>query len=379
MNSTTSGTRITIGDVAARAGVSIATVSRVVNERYGVAAATSVARARGDRRARLRVEPRRPQPAQPAHQRHRHPRGRHRAVQRRTAEGRRPGAARPRLRARRLLRRHATAEEGWERRYLSRLERHARRRHDPRHPHRRRGARRLIPSSPSTPTSAARRCRPSTPRTSKVRVDRDRAPARARPPAHRLPRRAARPRVGAPPRGRLPRRARRGRHRLRPGAGRGRRLHRGDRRRAGRARCSPSPDGPTAIFAANDLSAIQVLRTRRRARHRRARRPVGRRLRQHPRVGAHRSAAHHRRPVDPGARRRGRAHAARPDRTPDQAIEPIHVTLPTKLVVRRTIASPTARRRASLDRRPPGVALEIVYQPTGTADTTTATTTRGGI
>ncbi len=33
-------TRVTIGDVAARAGVSIATVSRVVNERYGVANAT---------------------------------------------------------------------------------------------------------------------------------------------------------------------------------------------------------------------------------------------------------------------------------------------------------------------------------------------------
>lgn len=37
--------RVTIGDVAARAGVSIATVSRVVNERYGVAPAT-VARVR---------------------------------------------------------------------------------------------------------------------------------------------------------------------------------------------------------------------------------------------------------------------------------------------------------------------------------------------
>ena len=34
-------TRVTIGDVAARAGVSIATVSRVVNERYGVADATN--------------------------------------------------------------------------------------------------------------------------------------------------------------------------------------------------------------------------------------------------------------------------------------------------------------------------------------------------
>ena len=32
--------RVTIGDVAARAGVSIATVSRVVNGRYGVSEAT---------------------------------------------------------------------------------------------------------------------------------------------------------------------------------------------------------------------------------------------------------------------------------------------------------------------------------------------------
>ncbi|MEQ9163422.1 MAG: LacI family DNA-binding transcriptional regulator, partial [Ilumatobacter fluminis] len=34
------GDRVTIGDVAARAGVSIATVSRVVNGRYGVSRAT---------------------------------------------------------------------------------------------------------------------------------------------------------------------------------------------------------------------------------------------------------------------------------------------------------------------------------------------------
>ena len=34
------GARVTIGDVASRAGVSIATVSRVVNGRYGVAAPT---------------------------------------------------------------------------------------------------------------------------------------------------------------------------------------------------------------------------------------------------------------------------------------------------------------------------------------------------
>ena len=33
--------RVTIGDVAARAGVSIATVSKVINGRYGVAAASA--------------------------------------------------------------------------------------------------------------------------------------------------------------------------------------------------------------------------------------------------------------------------------------------------------------------------------------------------
>ena len=39
-NMTIDGSRVTIADVAARANVSIATVSRVVNERYGVAAST---------------------------------------------------------------------------------------------------------------------------------------------------------------------------------------------------------------------------------------------------------------------------------------------------------------------------------------------------
>ena len=37
----TGSTRVTIGDVADRAGVSIATVSRVVNGRYGVATETN--------------------------------------------------------------------------------------------------------------------------------------------------------------------------------------------------------------------------------------------------------------------------------------------------------------------------------------------------
>ena len=38
--STARSTRVTIGDVADRAGVSIATVSRVVNGRYGVSTTT---------------------------------------------------------------------------------------------------------------------------------------------------------------------------------------------------------------------------------------------------------------------------------------------------------------------------------------------------
>ena len=120
-NMTIDGSRVTIGDVAARAGVSIATVSRVVNERYGVAAEHHRPGPGRDRRTRLRVEPRRPQPAQPAHERHRHPRRRHRAVQRRTAEGRRPGAPRIRLTSSSSTPAACAAEEGWERRYLSRL------------------------------------------------------------------------------------------------------------------------------------------------------------------------------------------------------------------------------------------------------------------
>ena len=265
MNGTTTGTRITIGDVAERAGVSIATVSRVVNERYGVAAETIVRVQRGDRRARLRVEPHRPQPAQPAHQRHRHPRHRHRAVQRRAAEGRRQGAARrstsswsstpaacPATRAGSAATSRGSAARSPTAPSSSRPPSS---RCTP-----------IIRWSPSTRTSAARRCPPSTPRTSRVRVEATR---------HLL---------------------RLGHRRIGFLAGR-RDLESARRREAGyraaldeagiafdpelvavggfteetaaapaRALLAARPDRPTAIFAANDLSAIQVHAHRRRAR-----------------------------------------------------------------------------------------------------------------
>ncbi len=81
---------------------------------------------------------------------------------------------------------------------------------------------------------------------------------------------------------------------------------------------------------------------RRRARDQRPGRHLDRRVRQHPRVGPHRTTAHDGRPVDPGARPRGRPHAARPDRTrrpgrrgadphhvADQARRPAHERSPT--------------------------------------------------
>ena len=66
-----------------------------------------------------------------------------------------------------------------------------------------------------------------------------------------------------------------------------------------------------AIFAHNDLSAAGAMQAAARGRAPRARRHRGRRLRRRPGGGAHRSAAHHRPPAAAADGRGGRPHAAR--------------------------------------------------------------------
>ena len=145
------------------------------------------------------------------------------------------------------------------------------------------------------------------------RVRRDPPPARPRAPSDRLPRRALRPRVGAPPRSRVSRGPRPG------GTGRratrcGGRVHRAVRRRPRPPPAHPArttdrgvrgqrPDGTS--------SDEHCPRTRSAG----PSRSVDRRLRQHPRGGAQRPTAHHRRPARAGARTCGGAGAGRPDRT----------------------------------------------------------------
>ena len=127
--------RVKMEDVARTAGVSVATVSKVVNGRYGVAAGTltrvqEVIDELGYESSLVAAVA-----AQPPDQRPRHPRRRVRAVQHRAPQGRVLGG------------RADTGYEllaysgggrrrrvGWERRYLSRLSRHPHRRRHHRHP-----------------------------------------------------------------------------------------------------------------------------------------------------------------------------------------------------------------------------------------------------
>ena len=142
----------------------------------------------------------------------------------------------------------------------------------------------------------------------------DRVPHRPRPPPHRLPRRSPRPRVGAAARAGLPRRAGRRRHRRSIPTSSASASTSSRRPRSRPASCSTLADPPTAIFAANDLSAIQTMNVARSLGLSVPGRRVGDRVRQHPGVGAHRAAADDDRPVDPDDGRGSRAAARRPAR-----------------------------------------------------------------
>ena len=286
----TGSTRVTIGDVADLAGVSIATVSRVVNGRYGVSTTTQT-------RVQAVIDDL----------------GYESSLVARSLRSQRtnvigvlvpdiePFSAELLKGAAKAVRgcdfemvvyvagRHDSAGMGAALHLTS--ERHAHRRHDPRDADRDRRRR----------DAAGRRCRPP-----RGRIDpahrrlaelrrcesHDRAPLGTRPPPHRVPRRPSRPRVCTPPRGRLPRGARGCRRRLRSRSRSGRRVHRGDRRGSGtRAAHAQAP-------ADGDLRRQRPVgdpddADRGRARYPRSRGDLGGRLRQHHPT---RRSPHHRSP-----------------------------------------------------------------------------------
>ena len=197
--------RVTIGDVAAQAGVSVATVSKVINDRYGVAENTSA-------RVRAVIDDL----------------GYHASLVGQSLRSRRTNVIGVLVRdlepfSAELLKGVARAirDTGYELVVFSGLrtggrpgrlgaalplahQRHTRRRRDPRHAgqHRR------------DVRHAGRRCRPQRPVVDPAdrrlgepegRRRRDGVPARARASTDRLPRRTPRPRVGDPARARLPR------------------------------------------------------------------------------------------------------------------------------------------------------------------------------
>ena len=235
--------RVKMEDVARTAGVSVATVSKVVNGRYGVAQARSprVQEVIDELGYEASLGAR--SPAQPPHQRPRHPGRRVRAVQHRAAQGRVLRRRLDRLRAARLLRRWPRRRRRLGAALPVAAVRHADRRRDHRDPHGRRGEHRR-PGRGGRPAH-----RPDRPAHRRLRQLRrrgpgHRAPHRARAPPDRLPRRAPGPRVRPAARGRLPQGDGHGRPPGRRVPGRRRRVPPGDRRRRRPASCWARPTGP---------------------------------------------------------------------------------------------------------------------------------------
>ena len=311
--------RVTIADVAAQAGVSVATVSKVINDRYGVAEQTSA----NVRKVIERLGYTSSLVAQSLRSRRSNIIGILTAdIEAFNAELLKGAARAIRgiwLRPRRVLRLRPARRPGGlgaalrSRGVISALTD---------------GTILVTPSSVDVTVSAplvavdhnlrlSRACR---------RVDsdnlsgahhRDRVPHRPRPSPHRIPRRAPRSRVGTAPRAGLPPGARIGRHRLRPAvrsssAG----YQAGDGRAAQPATCWSPSERPTAIFAANDVSAIQTIAVAARPRADRSRRPLGHRLRQRARVRSLRAAVDDHRAVDPADGLRGGADPHPPHRQP---------------------------------------------------------------
>ena len=161
----------------------------------------------------------------------------------------------------------------------------------------------------------------------------DRAPARARPPPDRLPRRPARPGVGPAARAGLPRGdGGRRRRRSTPSLVRRRRVRPQELAEVGARTARPATTGRPPCSPPTTSPPSRRCEVARDAGPARARRPVGRRLRQHPRVARCHAAADHGRPADPGDGPRARSSccaAARRASTPDDT----HITLATDLVV----------------------------------------------
>ncbi len=150
---------------------------------------------------------------------------------------------------------------------------------------------------------------------------------------------------------RLSQRAAGGRHRVRCRPGGSRALPAGRVARSSRTSCSSQVDRPTAIFAANDISAIAMLTVAARARDRRARGALGHRVRRHPRGVPPRPGPQHGPPAHAAlgaeaATAAARAHGRRD--VPEQT----HVSLPTRLVPRahHRAAALRAAARGSVQR-----------------------------